>query len=443
MMSNQHSANIHETMAAEPQTVERRNLSILFGQGTFSTIAWTMANPSVVLTYLAISLDLPVFLAGMLVTFSQASKLFTALFGTPVAARRPKKKIDLAATDIILAICFLLALTAAAFGTSLIVAICFVLVILVVGAAGEYQSIMTAGFYGDVLNSQSRMRLLYTVMTLGGIGTGSLALIAHRTFIDDAPFTRHVALVTIGVVCFLVASAVILLVREYTKNDQPEPATEPQRKPLKFSVGKHFHEVYGNFQVLWKMEWFRRYLRVRLALLTVEMSIPFYAILAALSHHHTPKGMSALIISSATALIVSGPLWRAVGIVSTRSVMIAGASLAAFAGVLLVANYFLAIIPEPLIHAIALFIVTIAVRGVSTARSLYFMDVAPEEYRVIGIGVSKVAVRIFGIGLSFLMASVAHIQHVIWAILILALINAATAVLTYRTADTSDAGEAA
>ncbi|MCP4318301.1 MAG: hypothetical protein GY789_20360 [Hyphomicrobiales bacterium] len=424
-------------MAATDQPEERRNLSILFGQGTFSTIAWTMANPSVVLTYLAISLELPVFLAGMLVTFSQSSKLVTALFGTPIAARRHKKKMDLAATDIILAVCFLLALTAAAYGTSLIVAICFVLVILVVGASGEYQAIITAGFYGNVLNSQSRTRLLYTVMTLGGIGTGALAIIAHRWFLEDAPFTRHVVLVMIGIVCFLVASAVILLVREYSKGEEPEPEAAPQKKPSKFSIGKHFHEVYGNFRILWAMEWFRRYLRVRLALLTVELCIPFYAILAALSHHHTPRGMSALIISSATALMVAGPLWRSVGQISTRTVMIAGACLAALAGLILVTNYFVPTIPEPFVHALALFIVTVAVRGVSTARSLYYLDVAPQKYVIIGIGVSKVAVRIVGIVLSFILASVAHLQHVIWAILALALINAGTALLTHRSADTS------
>lgn len=119
--------------------------------------------------------------------------------------------------------------------------------------------------------------------------------------------------------------------------------------------------------------------------------------------------------------------------------MTAGACLAALAGFMLVANFFYPVIDSPFIHAIALFIVTVAVRGVSTARYLYFMDVAPEEYAVIGIGASKVAVRTVGIGLSFAMAAVAHLQHVIWAILALALINATTAVLTYRAADRPEA----
>ncbi|WP_419910976.1 MFS transporter [Hoeflea sp.] len=413
---------------------ERRNLSVLFGQGTFSTTAWTMANPSVVLTYLAISLQLPVILAGLLVTFGQAACLFTAIFATPIAARRAQKKRDLAATDIVLAIAFIVALAAAAFGTTLVVAISFVLVILVVRAASEYQAILTAGFYGEVLNSRSRTLLMYSVMTLGGVVTGVLAWTAHRTFFDDPPFDRHVVLVTIGVVCFIVASAVMLLVRELegTAPKEKAPAAAPGQK---FSFRQQTREAIENFRLLIGMHWFRRYLRVRLALLTVELSIPFYAILAALAHHTSPKGLAALILSSATALIVSGPLWGLVGTKSTRTVMAAGACLAAFAGFLLVANFFYPVVASPYIHAIALFIVTVAVRGVSTARYLYFMDVAPEKYAVIGIGASKVAVRIVGIGLSFTMATVAHLQHVIWAILALALINAATALLAYRSAE--------
>ncbi|MCY6381139.1 MFS transporter [Hoeflea prorocentri] len=425
---------------------ERHNLSILTGQGTLSTIAWTMANPSIVLTYIAISLDLPVLLAGLLVTFSQAARLFTATFGTPVAERRIQKKRDLAITDMALAFSFIVALTAAAFGTQTIVAISFILCILIVGAASEYQAIITAGFYGNVLNSNSRNILMYSVMTLGGILASGLAWWAHRAFFHDPPFERHVVLVSIGVVCFVVASIVILLVREYTIRSEQEDhhGHQPhQRRSFIAIVETQLRDVYDKFSLLLTMEWFRSYLRIRLALLTVELSVPFYAILAALSHHESPKGLAALIISSATALIVSGPLWGAIGTKSTRLVMVLGAMMAASAGLLLIVDHFIQLASAPYIHAVALFLVTIAVRGVTTARYLYFIDIAPEKYVVTGIGVSKVAVRIVGIGLSFVLASVAHIQHVLWAILALALINGVTAILAMRAPEAPRNGETA
>ncbi len=431
-----------QIMTGKIQPEEKRNYSILRGQGMFNTMAWTMANPSVVISYLAISLDVPVVIAGLLVTIRQSAALMTALFGTPIAARRPRKKVDLAITDIVVALCFFLALTAAAFGTSLVVTLAFIVAITFIGLTREYQSILNADFYGSVLQSESRNRLLYSVMTLGGLGTAALVSATHQYFQSDPPFTRHAAIVSIGIFSFLTASAVLLLVREYSaapvENDQANP--KPRRR---FSLRNHLHEVYGNFSVLIKMEWFRRYLVVRLALLTVEMSVPFYAILAALAHHTTPKGLTALVISTALALLVAGPLWQAIGHRSTRTVMIVGALLAAIAGALLFANHFFPFASESLIHATALFMVTVAVNGVSTARWLYFIDLAPPQYRVIGVGVSKVMVRIVGVGLSSVLAAVAHLQHVVWAILVVAIINGIAAYLAYRVSTSTEDEEAA
>ncbi len=417
-------------MNKDQQPEEKRNYSILRGQGTFNTIAWTMANPSVVISYLAISLDVPVIIAGLLVTIRQSACLITALFGTPIAARRPHKKNDLAITDIVVAVCFLMALASAAFGTSLIVTLTFILAILVIGLTGEYQSILNADFYGTVLQSTSRNRLLYSVMTLGGVGTAALVIMAHQYFQTDPPFTRHAAIISIGIASFLTASAVILLVREYTAEHAHSGETAPRRR--RFSMSAHIAEIYSNFNMLMKMQWFRKYLVVRLSLLTVEMAVPFYAILAALSHHETPKGLTALVISTALALMVAGPLWQAVGHRSTRTVMIAGAAMAATAGALLFFTHFVPVISSTYSHAAALFIVTVAVNGVSTARWLYFIDVAPPQYRVIGIGASKVLVRIVGVALSSVLASVAHLQHVVWAILIVAVINAIAAYLAFK-----------
>jgi hypothetical protein len=424
-------------MIVDNRDDEKRNFTILRGQGTFNTIAWTMANPSVVISYLAISLDVPIIIAGLLVTFRQAACLVTALFGTPIAAQRAHKKVDLAATDMVVALCFVLALTAAAFGTSLIVTLAFIVAIVIIGLAGEYQSILNADFYGDILKSDSRNRLLYSVMTLGGAGTAALVLLSHRYFLDSPPFTRHAAVISIGILSFVTASGVVMLVREYSVAEKAQNTVSPRK--TRFSFPQHIREIYGNFSLLIHMNWFRRYLVVRIALLTVEMSIPFYAILAALSHHGTPRGLTALVVSTALALCVAGPLWRAVGHLSTRNVMIAGALMAAAAGVLLFSNHFLPVIGSPYVHAVALFIVTIAVNGVSTARSLYYIDVAPKQYRVIGIGVSKVVVRIVGVGLSSILAAVAHLQHVVWAILIVALINTIAALLAFRISDFSHA----
>ena len=334
-------------------------------------------------------------------------------------------------TDIVVAMCFLLALTAAAFGSLLIVTLSFIAVIVVIGLTREYQSILNADFYGNVLQSESRNRLLYSVMTLGRLATAALVSATHQYFQSDPPFTRHAAIVSIEIFSFVTASAVLLLVREHSA-DPTDPETTVAKPRRRFSLRNHLREIYGNFNVLIKLEWFRKYLLVRLALLTVAMSVPFYAILAALSHDTKTKGLTALVISTALALLVAGPLWQAVGHRSTHTVMITGALLAAVAGVILFSNHFVPFVSESLVHAAALFMVTVAVNGISTARWLYFIDVAPPQYRVIGVGVSKVMVRIVGVGLPSVLAAVAHLQHVVCAILVVAVINGITAILAFR-----------
>ena len=77
------------------------------------------------------------------------------------------------------------------------------------------------------------------------------------------------------------------------------------------------------------------------------------------------------------------------------------------------------------------------------ARWLYFIDLAPPQYRVIGVGVSKVMVRIVGVGLSSVLAAVAHLQHVVWAILVVAIINGIAAYLAYRVSASAEGDEAA
>ncbi len=59
---------------------ERRNLPLLTGQSTLAQAAWMMASPSIVLTFLAVSLDMPIFLVGALVSIRQAASSLTDIF---------------------------------------------------------------------------------------------------------------------------------------------------------------------------------------------------------------------------------------------------------------------------------------------------------------------------------------------------------------------------
>lgn len=409
---------------------EKRNLSILYGQGSLATIGWNLASPSVVLIYLAISLDVPVFLAGMLVATRRIANLAAAFLGSELVASRLHRKRDLATTDLILATCFLLALAAVAFGSSLTITIAFILVIACIGFTEELQSLLNYDFMADVLNSRYRTRLMFTAMTIGGVGTAALAWIAHLMMHDSPAVARHSTIVWIAISCFCLSAVAILLVREFSP-DVSKTNSGAEAWPAAPSDANALRKFWVNFQGLMEMSWFRNFMVIRLALQTIELSIPFFAILAALSHGTSQKGLTALVVSSAAALVVAAPLWRAVSHVSNRLVMLLGALLAAASGFLLVFNHFLQFANTIFLHAAALFCVTVAVQGVQTARYLHYMDIAPKQHRVRGLAVSKSVVRVTGIAVATLMAALAHSQHVTWAIATLSCLNILAAILAF------------
>ncbi len=431
-----------DTGTSEAKTAENRdegrNLAILSGQASLATIGWTLASPSVVLVYLAISLDMPVFLAGLLMTVRRAANLSVTILGSGIAANRSNRKRDLAATDGVLAFCFLIAIASVAFGNSTVITIAFILIVACIGFTEEFQSLLNYDFMADVLASKNRTRLMYTAMVIGGLGTIALAWSAHLMMINSSALTRHSTIVLIAIACFCLSATAMLLVREFTtkESDEANQPAEPAQKENALRL------YLDNLRELWGMPWFRRFMTVRFALQTIELSIPFFAILAALTHGTSQRGLTALVISSALALTVAGPIWRTVSVYSNRLVMLMGAVMAASSGILLVLNHFLQFANSIFLHAVALFFVTVAVQGVQTARSLFYMDMAPKEYRVQGLAISKSIVRISGILLTTLMAALAHTQHVVWAIVTLACLNIIAACIAFAVATKSAALQA-
>ncbi len=144
-------------MSDENSTEEKRNLPIMTGQSTFAQAAWIMASPSIVLTFFAVSLELPVFLIGSLVSIRQFGGTLTDIFLYDPVSRIQKRKHTLALTGLSLAACFALAIIASLYGSKSVIIVVFVLVIFVIGLIGEIQSLVQTDFISDNLRSKSRI----------------------------------------------------------------------------------------------------------------------------------------------------------------------------------------------------------------------------------------------------------------------------------------------
>ncbi|MEP2029363.1 MAG: hypothetical protein ABJI96_11740 [Paracoccaceae bacterium] len=230
-------------MRDEQSTAEQRNLPIMTGQSTMSQAAWLMASPAIVLTFLAVSLDLPVLLIGAFVSIRQFGAALGHIFLYGYLSRVQRRKFFLSMTDLALAMSFVLAIAASLYGSLTVTIVAFVIVtfmIGLIGLIGEVQTLILIDFISDNLLSKSRMRMRYSQMAFGGLIAIALTWVAHELTLILEPLHRHAIVITIGIVCFLLAAFFILAVRDIGKNVVSDVA--PTRSPVK-SLSTYWHNV--------------------------------------------------------------------------------------------------------------------------------------------------------------------------------------------------------
>ncbi len=411
-------------LTADPDSTrsKHRNLRVLAGQHGLNMAAWTMANPSVVLVYLAVSQDVPVFIAGMLVTVRNSANLLSALFGADRVASRSSQKADIAKTNLFIAACFLFAILTFLIGSVTVIAAALILIVACIGVAEQYQIMLKSDFVGDMLESEDRTRMTYVSLALGGAMAIGMTSLVHIGMDRYPRLTAHSTIIGIAVVFFCLSALTILLVREIIQTGS-KAEREAHAARATGSISESLTKFRDNTLRMMAMPWFRQFMAVRFTLMTIRLSVPFFAILAALTHSDTHRGLTAMVISTAVGFVVSGPLWAAASKISNRFVMLMGGLLAASCGLLLVVHHVFQIFNTVHVHAVTLFLVTVAAEGVTNARSLYYLDIAPKVYRVRGLAVSKTLIRATGIVVTTIMAAAAHMHHVVWAIALLAGLN--------------------
>ncbi|CUH47103.1 MFS transporter [Ruegeria atlantica] len=402
----------------------KRNVPVLAGQSILSQVAWTLGSPSVVLPFLAVSLELPMYIAGALVSVRMVGSMISDVFLAYPIAARDRKKRAIAMTEVAIGACLILALLVASTGVVPVIGVAFVAAFFMIGLIEEIQSLMYTDLLGDQVRSKSRMIMHYLQLGVGGLGAIGLALLVHEITKENPPFSRHSAVIAVSVTFFVLSGLSILMMSETAGPTQEQGAQRINKRK--------FLDNFTDIAAMFDQHWFRRYMIMRMPLVVVSLSVPFFALIAAEAHHDSARGLTAMIVSSASGYLVSAPLWQLVNMKSHRAVMVTGNLMVALTGGALLAVHFLGMDHDVHLHAIALFVVTVAVTGISSARKLYFLDVAPKDQRVKGAAAIKSICRISGVLLSAALAGVAHLHEVAWAIAFIVATSVFAAVACYR-----------
>ncbi len=412
-------------MTSKKPDTAKRNVPVLTGQSIMSQVAWTLGSPSVVLPFLAVSFELPMFVAGALVSVRMVGSMISDFFLAQSVAAKSQKKRAIALTEAVIGVCLVLAMAAAATGVVPLIAVIFVAVFFVIGLVDEVQNLMLTDLLGDHVHSRSRMAMQYLQLGGGGLFAIGLTLLVHQITKENPPFSRHSTMIGVSVAFFMLSGLLMLAMTENARS--AEPIKKAETKP-KLSFKANVKGILHMFDY----PWFRRYMAMRMPLVAVSLSVPFFALIAAEAHHSSARGLTAMIVSSASGYLVSGPLWQIVNMKSHRAVMMLGTLMVAATGSVLLAFHYLGIDHDVHLHAIALFVVTVAVTGISSSRKLYFLDIAPKDFRVQGSAAVKSITRLTAVLLSAALAAVAHMHEVALAVAFIVAASLASCLTCYR-----------
>lgn len=201
------------------------------------------------------------------------------------------------------------------------------------------------------------------------------------------------------------------------------------------ATAREHHEFYRPVSLLrttLSEGWFRRFAGARLLLLSVELAIPFYAIHAADIHGSGFGRLSLFIVATSLAVIVGGFAWPRWSRGEERRAMVAGAGVAALAGLLAFAIEALDSMRHPGFYGLVFFLLALAMQGSGTARSLYIVAHAPAADRPRFLAAIATLSGTASIAVAAIFGTIAHLKGAVWPIGLIVALNVAAALWCRR-----------
>ena len=172
---------------------------------------------------------------------------------------------------------------------------------------------------------------------------------------------------------------------------------------------------------------FRRFIMARIFLLSIELSLPFYALFARDVVGASIGSLGVFVIANGVSNIFSSPIWGRFADKSSRSVMIFSGLLAAATGIIAL---LIGQLPEQwqgvFVFAPVFLLIGFSQAGLRLGRKTYLVDGAPDDNRPLYVAVSNTLIGIvtlLGGGLG-LIAQAFGVRYVLVVLIILAILAA-------------------
>jgi hypothetical protein len=369
-----------------------RNFFLNVANGMATKLADQLANPGLVLPWFLDALGAPAAVIGFLTPVRRAGALLPQLAVAGQIRRFPIRKWFWLAGGAGFGLALILMAPAALLFSGLSAGI---LIVVLLGFGSLSRGVSSVAFK-DVLAKTIPRGQRGTLLALRATLGGGLALIAGvilklQVDVNSSALTLFLVLILMAGGLWILGVSVITLVVE-------EPgATDGGRNPLE--------EARAGIRLYRKTPGLRQFILTRSALLGIELSLPFYALMARRSTGGGAGDLGVFVIAASLAQVLSSPLWGRLADRASRLVMAGSGALAALAGFLSLTLGTVGLGGNIYAYGLVVMLVGFAIAGVRLGRKTYLVDGAPERERPLYVALTNTVLgvlTILGSGMGFI-----------------------------------------
>lgn len=368
-------------------------LNAINGLGT--KLADQLASPGLVLAWFMDALGIPVSMIGYLNPVRRAAALLPQLFVSGQIRQMPVRKWFWVAGGAVFGLALLLMVPAAVLLPAFAAGI-GIMVLLAAGSIGRgFSSVAYKEVLAKTIPQGSRGRLLAVRATAGGL-LALLAGIFIKTQVGAGKsIMPYLLLIAAAGGLWMISLVPVVLVEEHPG------ATAGARDP--------FEETRSGIKLFKQHAGYRSYIFTRGILVSVELSLPFYALYVRQATGGGTGELGIFIIAASLSQLLSSPFWGLLSDRTSRWTLMLSALLAGLAGVfILLVNRIPIIADNPYVLALPVIIIGFAIAGVRLGRNVYLVDAAPADDRALYVALSNTiagGLILLGGGLGFIADS--------------------------------------
>lgn len=351
-----------------------RNFFLNAINGTMTKLADQLASPGLVLPWLLDALGAPATVTGFLTPVRRAGALLPQLSIAGRIRQLEKRSIAWAFGAGLFGFWILMMVPAGLFFSGTLAGI-FVVILLALASFGRaISSVAFKDVLGKTIPKGSRGTLLAVRATLGGLLAVGAGLLLRLYVPQSSELWPYLLLVGLGGGLWMFSVLPIFLIHEMPG------ATEGARNGLK--------EASQGLVLLRTVPGLRRFLYMRVVLMSVELSLPFYTLYARRLTGAQASDLGVFVIAASLAQVLSSPFWGRLADRDSRTVLMISAGMAALAGGLALVVGGIGFVPaNTYLLAMVILLQGFAIAGVRLGRNTYLVDGAPAQERPLYVAV--------------------------------------------------------